>query len=201
MEKLSCTRIACLAPLLATCSFVLIGCVATQAQAPPNSTLTAQDLRFLTSAYQLIDFDLQECQVVNEGIFEASTVQVANQICADAAHYKPILEQKAAAYGVTLPNSLSFDYDAEYQELDNDDSSVSVFYKGVWPSSVPSSVADRNSVYIMNQIGSHVSALAVFQDEKLHGSLPDLRELAAEVIPVAAANLERLRKVMRSSQS
>jgi putative membrane protein len=173
-------------------AITLSACTTTTAVAPPGSSLSAQDINFLTAAYQLIEFDTSECQVVNEGDFSAKVTQVANQVCSDANHYKPTLEQEASTYNVKLPDALRYDLEAEYFTFADANGVVADEQ-----AELPPSQADQDSTYIMDQIGSHETALGVFREEAHNGALPALREFASQTVPVVEGNLQRLQAVMQ----
>jgi putative membrane protein len=165
------------AALISTILGLAAGCSST-ASAPATAAVNPQDLNFVTAASQLIQFDLAECTITQHNVLTAPVTAVAEKDCADAAHYSPILSQQAAAMGVTLPNDLRYDLKAEFVQLNYNP--------------VPSA----DVAFLTGQIGSHESALAVFQDEAKNGSNPQLIALAAQTAPVAAANLDALRAAL-----
>ncbi len=147
----------------------------TAAQAPENSSLTQVDLDALTAAYQLINFDLQECELLPAHTSAPQVTAVATKICSDAARFQPLVEQLAAAHNVTLPNSLSYNLRAQYGALN---------YRP-WPS------FDVN--YLQDQIASHEQALALFGEEGQETHDPNIKAFVKESIPVVQDNLQRLR--------
>jgi putative membrane protein len=159
------------------CALALAGC-STTAQAPATAQVSQQDLDFVTTAYQLIEFDLAECRIVQRASMTQAVVAVSTKICADAAHYKPILQQQAAARNIALPNDLRYDLKAQLIQLNY--------------------VRDPNVdvAYLRDQIASHESALAIFMDEAKNGTDPALKATAAQTVPVVQDNLARLRAVM-----
>jgi putative membrane protein len=166
----------------ALASVLALTACATTATAPASSSLSDQDLSFLTSAYQLINFDLAECAVIQKVGASASVERVAQQVCADAQHYQPLVAQQAASHGVTLPNTLPYHLKAELVQLTYNP-------------------ADINAAYLRSQISSHEDSLAIFRDEAANGVDPSLKQTAIDTIPVVQANLDRLRGAMPPGMS
>ncbi|GAA5264775.1 putative membrane protein [Acidiphilium sp. MT5] len=170
MIKLS--RYGALAGILA-----LAGC-STVAQAPATSNITPQDLGFITTAYQLVHFDLAACAYVQKGGLTPTVVPVANKICADAAKYAPQIQAQAKANGVTLPGTLPLDLKAQLVALSYHPSpSLSV-------------------AFLRDEISSHESAIAVFQDEARNGTSPEFKQVAIETTPLLEQNLDMLRDAL-----
>lgn len=155
----------------------MTGC-STMAQAPHGSALSATDLAALTATYQLIAFDLRECTLVQRQDPGPAVRDVAAQICADAQHYRPILEELAARHDVALPNTLSYDLEAQY---------VGLSYRPM-----PNFAVN----YLNDQIASHEQALAVFRDTARTSTDADIRALYRSAIPVVWKNLARLRQAL-----
>jgi predicted outer membrane protein len=164
---------------LAAAGFLAFGGCTTTARAPQGSPLTQADLDSITAAYQLVMFDLQECALLPAHVSAPQVASVAAKICGDAAHFKPLLEQIAAAHDVTLPNALSYGLTAQY---------ASLFYRP-WPS------FDVN--YLQDQISSHEQALAVFRQETQQATDPGIKSFAEENVHVVQDNLERLRQALK----
>jgi predicted outer membrane protein len=150
-------------------AFLTLGGCSTTAEAP---------LPEMTAAYQLINFDLKECSVLRSRPPGPQVAVVSAKICADTAHFQPLVEQLAAKRGITLPNDPSYDLAAQY---------VALSYRP-WPS------IDVN--YLQDQIGSHAQALAVFQQAAQQTTDLDLKFLAEGAIPVVQDNLGRLRQAL-----
>ena len=155
-----------------------VGGCSTSAHAPQSSALSTTDLEALTATYQLIAFDLQECTLVQRQNPGAAVQEVATQICTDAQHYRPILEDLAARHDVTLPNTLSYDLEAQY---------VGLSYH-------PTPNFAMN--YLNDQIASHEQALAVFRDTAAVTTDADIKALYQSAIPVVEKNLTSLRQVL-----
>ena len=150
-------------------AFLALGGCSTTAEAP---------LPEVTAAYQLINFDLQECSVLRSRPPGPQVAAVSAKICADAAHLQPLVEHVAVNRGITLANDPSYKLAAQYVLLSS----------RPWPS------IDVN--YLQDQIGSHAQALAVFQQAAQQTTDLDLKFLAEGAIPVVQDNLGRLRQAL-----
>lgn len=155
----------------------LAGC-ATTAQAPQTSNVAPQDLHFVTTAYQLVHFDLDACGFVQKSKLEPQVVPVVNKICADAADYAPRLRAQAKATGVTLPNTLPADLKAKL---------VTLNYRPQPNLSV---------AFVRMEIDSHQRALSVFQDEMQNGVNPTFKQVATQTTPLIQENLKMLHQAM-----
>jgi putative membrane protein len=154
----------------------LAGC-STTARAPQSSNLSPQDLQFATTTYQLVHFDLNACAVVKKAALTAAVRPVADKICADAAHYAPLIRQQAAATNTTLPDTLPQEYKAKL---------VALTYKPQ---------PNLSAAFVRDEIQSHESALAVYREEMRSGVSPTYRRIAEETLPVIEQNLRDLRAV------
>jgi putative membrane protein len=169
---------------------LFLGCVAvmgltgcsTTAQAPPSSDLSVRDLNMLTESYQLIQFDLLECNEIATTPTNAITAAASDKLCADAKRYQPELEQLAQAHDVSLPNALPEEMEARY---------VTFHYN---PSP---SIAVQ---FLRDQVSSHEDALAVFRVEATNGDNPDIKAAAGRLIPVVQSNLDSLRLALGSQE-
>jgi putative membrane protein len=132
----------------------------------------------ITAAYQLINFDLQECSVLRSRPPGPQVAAVSAKICADAAHFQPLVERVAAKRGIALPNDPSYALEAQY---------VALSYRP-WP--------DIDVNYLQDQIGSHAKALAVFEQAAQQTTDLDLKFLAEGAIPVVQDDLGRLRQAL-----
>ncbi|HTJ88805.1 MAG TPA: DUF4142 domain-containing protein [Acidocella sp.] len=155
-----------------------VGGCSTTAQAPRDTAFSRADLQALTAAYQLIAFDLQECTLVQRQNPGPAVQRVATQICADAQHYRPMLEELAARYDVTLPNRLDYDLEEQY---------VALAYH-------PMPNFDVN--YLNDQIASHEQALAVFRNTAGTTADGNIKALYQNAIPVVEKNLASLHQAM-----
>lgn len=153
------------------------------AQAAP---LGSPDSDALVAAYQIIQFDLQECRAIQgnssmtngNGIVSPEILQVSGKICEDANSYEPMLKKLAADKNFDLPTSLPYSLTARYAAL--------VRNKG----------PGLGIRYLNDQISSHQDALAVFQDEAANGTDPEIKAAAIKVIPTVQSNLDLLKKTL-----
>jgi len=155
----------------------LAGC-STTAQGPESSTLAPQDLHFITTAYQLVHFDLDACTFVQKSTLTPQVMPVVDKICADAMEYAPKIRAQAAANDVTLPNTLPTDLKAKLVTLNYHPQ------------------PNLGIAFIRDEIASHESALAVFQDEQQNGVNPTFKQVAAQTTPLLEQNLTMLRAAL-----
>jgi putative membrane protein len=153
------------------------------AQVPAQSDLSAQDVNAVTAAYQLIQFDLAECQVIDENGASLAVVTLSATICRDAMAYQTRLQSLALADHVTLPTVLRYDLNSEYVQLH--------YHLG----------AATDVAYLRDQIGSHETALAIFRDEAAHGNDAQAKAFSAGAVPVVLGNLEALQAALAASGS
>jgi putative membrane protein len=165
-------------PLAAGAVFAALAALAacsTTAQAPPSSDLSAGDLNSVTAAYQLVQFDLAECDVLKNGGATPQTLAISAKICADATHYQVALQQLAVARHITLPNDLSYDLKSRVVVLSYHAS------------------PNINAQYLHDAIESHEDALAIFENEAATGTDPQIVSFDKGAVPVVQSNLESLR--------
>jgi len=164
-----------LKPFAAGALFAALAACSTTAQAPPGSNLSGGDLSSVTAAYQLVQFDLAECDVLKNGGGTPQTLAISAKICADAAHYQVALQQLAASRNVTLPNDLSYDLKSRVVVL-NYHASPNI-----------------NAQYLHDAIESHEDALAIFENEAATGTDPQIVSFDKGAIPIVQSNLDALR--------
>lgn len=158
-------------------ALALGGCMTT-ASAPQRSNLASQDLAFVTTAYQLVHFDLNACSIVQKNEIEPGAKAAIDKVCADAARYQPQLRTLAAREGVKLPNTLPFDMKEKLVSLNyHPDPNLTV-------------------AFLRDEISSHESAVAVFQGEVRDGKNSQFRETARQALPVVQENLKMLRQAL-----
>jgi predicted outer membrane protein len=147
------------------------------AQVPAGSALGPEDVTAVTAAYQLIQFDLAECQVV---VADGASrhVALAGKICQDAALYQGKLQAIAVANDITLPTELRYELNSEYVQLH--------YHLG----------AATDVAYLRDQVGSHEAALAIFRDESANGRDPAVKFLSAGAVPVVRRNLDALQAML-----
>src|SRR5579862_8657867 len=85
--------------------------------------LQSPDSDTLNAAYQVIQFDLKECQALTPkpgvtsngtGMVSPDILKVSARICNDARGYKPTLEELAKANDFELPADLPYAMNARY---------------------------------------------------------------------------------------
>lgn len=156
---------------------VLAGC-STVAHAPRSAMLAPQDLDFVTTAYQLVHFDLDACAFVKKNPLEPQAVGVVDKICADAAYYAPRLRDQAGQAGVALPDALPLDLKARLVTLNYHPR------------------PNLTVAFLNAEIGTHERALAVFRNEMRVGANPSFRRLAKKTMPLISRNLAMLRQAL-----
>ncbi len=164
-----------LKPFAAGALFAALAACSTTAQAPPGSNLSAGDLSSVTAAYQLVQFDLAECDVLKNGGATPQTLAISAKICADATHYQSALQKLAASSSLTLPNDLSYDLKSR----------VVVLSYHANP--------NINAQYLHDAIESHEDALAIFENEAATGTDPQIVSFDKGAIPIVQSNLDALR--------
>jgi putative membrane protein len=135
----------------------------------------------LTAGYQLIQFDLMECQEMPGLSDNKEVLSISARLCADANSYEPGLEELGRAHDVTLPNTLPDDLLNRY---------LSLHYQNT----------NANAQYLNDQIYSHENALAIFEQEVSHGQNQELIGDSRRVIPVVQENLHMLRQAQQSEK-
>lgn len=155
-----------------------LGGCATEAHAPPSSNVSQQDLHFITTAYRLVHFDIDACSFVQKNTLEPQVTPVVNKICHDAHEYAPRIRAQAASANVSLPNTLPLDLKARI---------VALKYRPQPNLSV---------AFIRDEINSHESALAVFQQEIRKGTNPEFHKVAENTTPLIKQNLKMLRAAL-----
>jgi len=151
------------------------------------STLQSPDSDALTAAYQVVQFDLQECQALRSrpgvatnasGPLSPDVLKVAARVCNDAKGFKPTLEELAKAHNFVLPADLPYEMSARYAEL------------------VRSLDTKFAIQYLRDQISSHEDALAIFQEVAATGTDPQIKEALSRAIPTMQADLTLLRETL-----
>jgi putative membrane protein len=165
---------------------VLLGMTVLSITAAQAEPLGPPDSDALIAGYQIIQFDLQECRVIQGGASMANgngtvsvdILKVSGKICSDAASYLPMLQKLAKDKGFDLPRALPYTLTARYAAL------------------VRNQGPGLGARYLSDQISSHEDALAVFQDEAANGKDPDVKAAATKVIPTVQSNLDLLKATL-----
>jgi putative membrane protein len=155
---------------------------------PAQAALESPDSDALIAGYQIIQFDLQECNALQRGVSMSNgsgtvptdITDVASKMCGDAAKYRPLLLKAAKDKDFDLPTSLPYSLTAQYAAL------------------IRNPGPGLGVAFLNDQIASHEAALAVFQDEAANGKDPEIRATAAKVIPTVESNLALLKKTLAS---
>lgn len=166
------SRYAGFAALLA-----LGGCMST-ANAPSGSNVSRQDINFITTAYQLVHFDMNACSFVQKNEISPSARTAVDKVCADAVTYEPKLHALAEGAGIKLPNTLSF---VRKEQL------VSLTYHPE---------PDLTVEFLRDEINSHENTVAVFKGEIRDGRNPQFKAEAGETLPLVQQNLDMLRAAL-----
>lgn len=165
----------------------LFGAVGCAAGLPAHAAaLSSPDSDALIAGYQIIQFDIQECQALGSpqggpGLsryVSSSVLDLSAKICADAYHYQPILQNAAKEKDFSLPQSLPFYLIARYAAL------------------IRHPDENLGKHYLEDQVASHRDALAVFQEEAANGKDPQIKAMAAQVIPLVQSNLASLQAAL-----
>jgi len=165
-------------PQLAAAAILLaagLSACSPSAQAPASTGLSSTDLDSVTAAYQLVQFDLTECQQLQAGGASPQTIAVSQKICADASGYQVSLQQLATARNITLPDKMSYDLESRFIVL------------RYHPN------PNVNAQYLHDAIESHEDALAIFGNETANGTDPQIIAFDRGAIPVVQTNLDALR--------
>jgi predicted outer membrane protein len=164
---------------------VLAGLAGFVSVAAPASadTLQSPDSDALVAGYQIIQFNLKECMAISgsgsmangTGLVSPSVRKIAGKMCSESRGYLPKLEAVAKAKNFDLPTELPYELNARYAAL------------------VRNHNGNLGQQYLSDQISSHESALAVFQEEAATGTDPDVKAAAIQVIPTVQSNLDQLK--------
>ncbi len=161
---------------------VLFGMTALSVTPALAAPLGPPDSDALVAAFQIIQFDLQECNALHRGVSTANgngtvaadILELSGKICSDASTYQPMLKKLASDKGFELPSYLPYMLSAR------------------WAALVRNQGPGLGIRYLDDQIESHSDALAVFQDEVANGKDPDVRAAAIKVLPTVQSNLDLL---------
>lgn len=167
---------------------VLVGLAAFGAAVTPASAATLQppDSDALVAGYQVIQFNLKECMAISAKsgasangttVISPQIQDIAGKMCMESRAYLPKLEAAAKAKNFELPKQLPYDLTARYASL------------------VRNQSGNMGQQYLTDQISSHESALAIFQEEAATGTDPDIKAAATEIIPTVQSNLDTLKKL------
>lgn len=169
---------------------VLFGMTALSMSPALAAPLGPPDSDALVAAFQIIQFDLQECNALHRGVSTANgngsvavdILTVSGKICSDASTYQPLLSKIASDKGFELPSYLPYMLTARSAAL------------------IRNQGPGLGVRYLNDQIESHSDAVAVFQDEVANGKDPDVRAAAVKVLPTVQSNLDLLKATLAKYQ-
>jgi predicted outer membrane protein len=175
------TRRAALSAALLTAGAALAGCETTKSTASASGDMSPDDLEFVTNAFNIIEFDRQECTIAQA---QATTPQVrslAVDFLKEANDFDAQLRPIAAASGITPPNILRTDLKVRAARLR--------LGQGL----------EFDKSFIEDQIVSHQDAINMQQTMMdTPGGNAKLRELSRKGNVILARNLARLREVQKT---
>jgi hypothetical protein len=165
---------------------VLFGMTALAMSPALAAPLGPPDSDALVAAYQIIQFDMHECNALQgpvgtasgNGVVATDILEVSAKICDDARTYLPMLTKLASDKGFELPTQLPYMLTARWAAL----------FRNKGPG--------LGVRFLNDQIESHSDALAVFQDEATNGKDPDVKAAAIKVIPTVQSNLDLLKATL-----
>jgi putative membrane protein len=159
-------------------SLALAACNSSTATVPhgtAESTVSKQDLDFVTYATAIIRFDKEEGQLAQKESKNPAVLAAANKISSDADYFAAQIKPAAARAGIKPPDVLPSDLRVRLGHMR--------LQQGI----------DFDKNYVNDQIYSHENNLAGLEDEAANGTVPELKALAQQAVPVVQANLARLR--------
>lgn len=139
--------------------------------------LSSADRKFMTKA---AEDGLAEVQMGQLAEQKGATPEVKNfgrELVTDHSKANSQLQQVAGSLGVTLPTQPTAHQKAAYDKLSK------------------MSGAKFDSAFVNGQIKDHHRDIAAFQNEANHGSNPEVKNFAAQTIPVLQKHLETARKI------
>lgn len=182
-------------------AFLAAGC-STTADAPAAANVSSQDLAYLTSAYQLIHFDLSACAALGQSDIPAYAASVVFNVCSAGRKYKPLLESTARDAGATLPDQLDFDHQSETISLAYGTGYANLprnreYHGPVVPAYSVSGMYPSPIVqFLQYEVASHEASLADFQSEARLGRKPEIKAVAKQYEPLVRQNLHDLQAAL-----
>jgi putative membrane protein len=158
-------------------SLALAACNSSTTTVPHGATDTVskQDLDFVTYATAIIRFDKEEGQLAQKEAKDPAVLATANKMTSDANYFGAKINPAAARAGIKPPDVLPSDLRVRLGHMR--------LQQGI----------DFDKNYVNDQIYSHENNLAGLEDEAANGTVPELKVLAQQAIPVVTENLARLR--------
>lgn len=166
------------AALMLATGGILAGCETTRSTS--SSDMSASDLEFVATAFNIIEFDRQECALAQT---EARTPEVralAAQLLQDALNFNARLLPIASSAGITPPTAMRTDLRVRVTRLR--------LNQGL----------DFDKSFIEDQIVSHQDALYMQEDTmNTPGSNPKVQALFRDGERVVRTNLDKLSQLQR----
>ena len=170
------TRRAAMSAALLTGGAMLAGCQTTKSTNTSSAgDMSPQDLEFVTNAYNIIEFDRQECTIAQAQAKTPEVRAIAVDFLQQANDFDAQLTPIAAAAGIKPPTILRTDLKVRAARLR--------LGQGL----------EFDRAFIDDQIVSHQDALNMQQSMmETPGSNPRLRELSTKGTAILSRNLARL---------
>lgn len=167
------TRRAAMTAALLTTGAALAGCQTTKSTS--TGDMSSDDLEFVTNAFNIIEFDKQECTIAQAQAQTPQVRMIASDFLAQAIDFDAQLRPIAASAGITPPTVLRTDLKVRAARLR--------LGQGI----------EFDKTFIDDQIVSHQDAINM-QEAMMNtpGSNPKLRELSSKGSVILAKNLVRL---------
>ncbi len=121
-----------------------------------------------------------EGQLAQKESRNPEVLAAANKLRGDADYFAAQINQAAARAGIRPPGVLPSDL------------RVRLAHMRLQPG------VDFDKNYVNDQLYSHENNLAGMEDEAANGTVPELRALAQQTVPVVKENLARLRPLQHS---
>jgi predicted outer membrane protein len=165
------------AALMLATGGLLAGCDTTRSRS--SSDLSASDLEFVTNAFNIIEFDLQECTLAQTQAQSPEVRALAAQLLQDALNFKARVVPVAASAGISPPTALRTDLRVRVAHLR--------LNQGL----------DFDRIFIEDQIFSHQEARNMHEMVANTPGNPQIAVLSREATSIVRANLEKLRALQR----
>jgi predicted outer membrane protein len=156
---------------------VLAACESTRSRS--SSDMSASDLEFVTNAFNIIEFDLQECTLAQTQAESPEVRAIAAQLLQDALNFKARAAPVAASAGISPPTALRPDLRVRIAHLR--------LNQGL----------DFDKTFIEDQIFSHQDALNMQEMVANTPGNPQIAVLSREGTSIVRANLAKLRALQR----
>ena len=140
---------------------------------PDPSTLNGQDTAFLQQAQLSNLAEVTEGQVALQNTSDVATREFARWMIGDHSGQTAQLDSIAQQLGVTLPNALDPQHQAEIGQL-------STLHDGAF-----------DQAYAQSGVADHAQTIALFQQEAQGGQNPALVGLATQSLPLLQAHFEQ----------